>query len=258
MQYAFSLSAAPAAWNGISDGLVISLIDATSNTVNSIQWKADVSNVLVPAPSAVTLETDTRDDCCGTANAPCTGTYDNYDNQNIAGCGTGYRLASPNVQDVAQQPLLDYVTTSLSYGGRYTSVTGGTSLAGVAVTGGTVMSQVDVTSTGPNGAATVSWYVNGYQVFTQAQVTMSDTFFIGVRPRLAAPWRARRLLCLKSTRWNCSARTRPARLLPARRRPARHRPARRRPARRHLLLRRRRPRFLHLAMWPAWTIASRV
>jgi len=85
-----------------------------------------------------------------------------------------------NLQDVAQQPLQDYAMTSLSFGGRYTSLTGGTSLTGVAVTGGTVMSQVDFTSTGPNGAASVSWYINGYQVFTQVQVTLPDTFFIGV------------------------------------------------------------------------------
>jgi hypothetical protein len=163
LQYAFSLSAAPSAWNGISDGLALSFIDATAvASVNNIQWKADVSNVLVPnGPAAVTLQIDTKDDCCGTANQPCTGTYTTYDNQHVAGCGTGYRLASPQVQNVPSNPLQDYAMTNLAFGGRYTSMTHGTNLAGVAVTGGTVMSQVDFNSTGPNGQVKVSWYING-------------------------------------------------------------------------------------------------
>jgi hypothetical protein len=77
-KYSFSLTAAPTQnnWNGISDGFTLAFIDASSVTPNGIQWKADVSNVLVPAgPSAVTLEIDTYDDACGTPGKPCTGTY---------------------------------------------------------------------------------------------------------------------------------------------------------------------------------------
>jgi len=146
LQFAFSISAEPGTYNGISDGLTLSFIDAQGTTIDDIPWQADVSNVLVPALNAVTLEIDTKDDCCGSPDKPCTGTYTSYDNQRVAGCGTGYRLASPKVQDVPNRPLQDYVVTNLAYGGRYTSMTGGTNLAGVAVTGNTVMSQIDFTS----------------------------------------------------------------------------------------------------------------
>ncbi len=49
-KYSFSLTAAPTDnnWNGISDGLTLAFIDASFVTPGGIQWKADVSNVLVP------------------------------------------------------------------------------------------------------------------------------------------------------------------------------------------------------------------
>ncbi len=67
------------------------------------------------------------------------------------------------------------------YGGRFTSITGGVSIAGVSATGSVVNAQVDFVPTpgGAPGAGLLSWYINGVQVFSNQAVTMPPTFFVG-------------------------------------------------------------------------------
>jgi hypothetical protein len=164
LQYAFLLSAAPAAFNGIGDGLSVSFVDASAvNGPQQVAWTLDVAGVLVPVAAATTLTVDTHDDACGATPAtPCTGTWTQYDNQHVKGAGSGYRLMNG-------ASLLDY---NLMFGGRYTSVNGGTSLAGVATTGQVAQAQVDFY----NGK--LSWYINGKTVFETVDAAMPDTFYL--------------------------------------------------------------------------------
>jgi hypothetical protein len=185
LRYSFSLTA-PGALNSLANGLSVSFIDSSSVTPSSITWAPDVSRVLVPTPSAVTLEIDTHDDACGTSAAtPCTGTSTNYDNRNVQGAGTGYRIASPKVLYNAANPLQDYVSTTLMYGGRYTSMNGGVSIANVAATGQVVNAQIDFTPTKPIGSndktvtGVISWFINGVQIFGDDPVSMPRFFFVG-------------------------------------------------------------------------------
>ena len=184
--YAFSLTAPGKSFNSIGSGLTLAFVDASGVTANSVTWASDISGVLVPSTPAVTLEVDTYDDACTAADSAtkCMGGATKYDNQKVAGAGIGYRVASPQVANNAANPLLDYVSTNLMYGGTYNSNTGGVSIAGVAATGNMVNAQVDFTPTlaaGSNdGSITgaLSWYVNGVQVFGNVPVQMPRFFYI--------------------------------------------------------------------------------
>ncbi len=66
------------------------------------------------------------------------------------------------------------VYNTMMYGGRYTSVNGGVSIAGVAATGGVVNAQIDYYNN------ELSWYIGGVPVFTNAIIALPQSFFVGI------------------------------------------------------------------------------
>jgi hypothetical protein len=139
-------------------------------------WVADAGNVLVPKGPAVTLEIDARDDACGHSPAtPCSGTWTQYDNWNVLGAGTGFRLLSSSAASytppASGNAAAGYTMTDLQYGNRLTGV--GTT--GKTVSGGLPVSsildqqnqdfQVDYTPVaGLSGGNTglLSWFYRSY------------------------------------------------------------------------------------------------
>jgi hypothetical protein len=119
-----------------------------------------------------------------------TGTYTQFDNWAVRGAGAGYRLIVEGGPEASTDTTSDYIeinnqdvyaSSSLMFGGSWTSTTGGASLAGVALTGKTVLAQVDFmpTTGGAPGAGVLSWFINGVTVFGSQPVVMPPSFFIG-------------------------------------------------------------------------------
>jgi hypothetical protein len=75
LRYSFSLPAAPAALNTLSNGITLAFINATGHTPSAISWAFDVAGMLLPRAGGVSLELDTHDDFCGDGTyVACTGT----------------------------------------------------------------------------------------------------------------------------------------------------------------------------------------